>query len=147
MERDERIGWWISGIAHGCVILWAILGGMLFRPQPSHTVRTTDVATMSGAEFEAYAAAARGAGPGGREATAAPAMPTPAEDDDGAAAPAEAVPPVAEAEAQPLPAPADAEAEPDLSDFTEPEPVDVASELPAPTDQPQVEEMPDAPAF
>src|SRR5699024_9345839 len=63
-------GWWISGIAHAALILWALLGGVLFRPQPSQPVRMTEVATMSGAEFEQYAAASRGAGPVNPDATA-----------------------------------------------------------------------------
>ena len=51
-EREGRIGYWVSGVAHGSLILWAILGGALFRPQPSPMVRTTQVSTISGAEFE-----------------------------------------------------------------------------------------------
>ncbi|TGN44194.1 protein TolA, partial [Paracoccus liaowanqingii] len=68
-DREGRIGYWVSGVAHGSLILWAILGGALFRPQPDHPVRTTQVSTVTGAEFEALAAAARGAGPVGAEAT------------------------------------------------------------------------------
>ena len=76
-DRDGRIGWWVSGSAHGALILWAILGGVFLRPQPSTPLRTTEVATMSGAEFEALAAASRGAGPVGRDATAVAALPAP----------------------------------------------------------------------
>ncbi|MFD2814258.1 hypothetical protein ACFSYD_06740 [Paracoccus aerius] len=34
-DREGRIGWWVSGSAHGALILWAILGGVFLRPQPS----------------------------------------------------------------------------------------------------------------
>lgn len=33
-EREGRIGYWISGAAHVALILWALLGGVLFRPSP-----------------------------------------------------------------------------------------------------------------
>ncbi len=29
-EREGRIGYWVSGVAHGSLILWAILGGALY---------------------------------------------------------------------------------------------------------------------
>ena len=87
-DREGRIGWWVSGSAHGALILWAILGGAFFRPQPSTPLRTTEVATISGAEFEALAAASRGAGPVGQDATAVTTMPAPAVDRDTAQAPA-----------------------------------------------------------
>ena len=45
-DREGRIGWWVSGSAHGALILWAILGGVFFRPQPSTPLRTTEVATI-----------------------------------------------------------------------------------------------------
>ena len=133
-DREDRIGWWVSGSAHTALILWAILGGVFFRPQPSTPLRTTEVATMSGAEFEALAAASRGAGPVGREATAVATMPAPAMDQDAAQAPAEASIPDAEDAAQDLAQPDGSEARPDLSDFDRPDPVAVATDLGAPAD-------------
>ena len=95
-ERDGHIGYWVSGIAHLALILWAILGGALFRPQPSMPVRTSEVATMSGAEFEEYAAASRGAGPVSSEATAVATMPEPETEETAGEAPADASAPDAE---------------------------------------------------
>ncbi|MGR3411625.1 MAG: protein TolA [Paracoccus sp. (in: a-proteobacteria)] len=137
-EREGRIGYWISGVAHGSLILWAVLGGALFRPQPSPPVRTTEVSTISGAEFEALAAASRGAGPVGAEATAVASLserPATAESD--AARPVDASPPEA-TQSVPLAAPDAAETAPDLDDLAAlaPAPVDVATDLPAPV-QPQ----------
>ncbi|MFC0199692.1 protein TolA, partial [Paracoccus rhizosphaerae] len=137
-EREGRIGYWISGVAHGSLILWAVLGGALFRPQPSPPVRTTEVSTISGAEFEALAAASRGAGPVGAEATAVASLSEPAATAErDAARPADASPPEA-AQSAPLAAPDAAETAPDLDDLAAlaPAPVDVATDLPAPA-QPQ----------
>ncbi|MBM3603679.1 MAG: hypothetical protein FJX25_02750 [Alphaproteobacteria bacterium] len=144
-DREGRIGYWISGIAHGSLILWAILGGALFRPQPGPPVRTTQVSTISGAEFEALAAASRGAGPVGAEATAVASLPEPttATDED-AGRPADAAPPATEDVAA-LSQPDVTDASPDLSDFAPAAPVDVATDLPgAASNQNQAAE--DAPA-
>ncbi|WP_405402893.1 protein TolA [Paracoccus sp. Ld10] len=148
-EREGRIGYWISGVAHGSLILWAILGGALFRPQPSPMVRTTQVSTISGAEFEAIAAAARGAGPVGADSTAVATLPDPVDPtEDGAARPVDAVPPQS-GQAAALEQPDTAEAVPDLSDFAPAAPVDVATDLPAPsanqTDTPEAAAVPVAP--
>ena len=69
MDRPQRIGTWVSGLAHGTVLLWAAFGGVLFRPQATAPVETTEVATMSEADFQAMAALARGRGPLAPEAT------------------------------------------------------------------------------
>lgn len=145
-DRERRIGYWVSGVAHLALILWALLGGVLLRPQPSTPVRMTEVATMSGAEFEAYAAASRGAGPVGQEATAVADLPQPEDDSTTETTPDDTAPPDAEEAAQVLAAPDAAEARPDLSDFQTRQPVDVASDLPEapPAPAPQ-ETAPDAP--
>ena len=152
-EREGRIGYWVSGVAHGSLILWAILGGALFRPQPSPMVRTTQVSTISGAEFEAMAAAARGAGPVGADSTAVATLPDPVDPaEDGAARPVDAIPPQS-GQAAALEQPDTAESVPDLSDFAPAAPVEVATDLPAPrpnqTDgaetAPQVPDTPPAP--
>lgn len=129
-DRDRRIGYWVSGIAHLALILWALLGGVLLRPQPATPIRMTEVATMSGAEFEAYAAAARGAGPVGQASTAVATIAPPADDSAGAVTPADSPPPDPEDAAQELAAPGSAEPRPDLSDFGNQTRVDVASDLP-----------------
>ena len=152
-EREGRIGYWVSGVAHGSLILWAILGGALFRPQPSPMVRTTQVSTISGAEFEAMAAAARGAGPVGADSTAVATLPDPVDPaEDGTARPVDAIPPQS-GQAAALEQPDTAESVPDLSDFAPAAPVEVATDLPAPrpnqTDgaetAPQVPDTPPAP--
>lgn len=130
MERGDRIGWWVSGTAHAGLILWALLGGVFLRPQPSAPVRTTEVSTMSGAEFEAYAASARGAGPVSDAATAVTEMPAPDIDRDVASAPAPASAPQPGDSAQAPEAPTD-EATPDLSDFAARPAVEAATDLPA----------------
>ncbi len=129
-DRESRVGWWVSGGAHVALILWAILGGVFFRPQPSVPLRSTEVSTMSGAEFEALAAASRGAGPVTPDATAVASIADPADDADDAAAPAQSPAPDAADAAQELARPDPSEAPPDLSEFDTPEPVDVATDLP-----------------
>ena len=63
MEREDRIGAWVSGLAHGALILWALLAGALFRANDPLPVETVQVGTMTDAEFQAMAAATRGPGP------------------------------------------------------------------------------------
>lgn len=129
-EREERIGRWVSGVAHGALILWAVLGGALFRPQSLPPIRSTQVSTISGAEFEALAAASRGAGPVAPDATAVASLPTPT-GDEGAEAPASSTAPEARDVAE-LAQPDAAEPAPDLGDFAAREPVAVASDLAQP---------------
>ena len=61
MDRADRIGAWVSGIAHAALIAWVAVGGALFRGQPSASIRMTNVQTMSEADFQQMAAATRGA--------------------------------------------------------------------------------------
>lgn len=63
MEREERIGAWVSGVAHGAVILWAALAGALFSASEQDPIETVQVGTMSESDFQAMAAATRGPGP------------------------------------------------------------------------------------
>ncbi|MCF3972890.1 protein TolA [Paracoccus salsus] len=146
-DRDRRIGYWISGAAHLALILWAVLGGVLLRPQPSTPVRMTEVATMSGTEFETYAAASRGAGPVGSDATAVATMPAPPAEDTTGEPPQDVDAPDAEVAAQELAPPDAAEARPDLSDFQNQQPVDVAIDLPEAPVAPRTDEpAPQSPA-
>ncbi|SNT76599.1 hypothetical protein [Paracoccus seriniphilus] len=139
-EREGRIGYWISGAAHVALILWALLGGVLFRPQPSVPVRTTEVSTMSGAEFEAYAAAARGSGPVSPEATAVASIPQPATETDAGTMPETSDTPDVQDSAQELAQPDAPEAKPDLSDFSSQPRIEVTSSLPSAPAAPEIEE-------
>ncbi|MDO5647894.1 protein TolA [Paracoccus sp. (in: a-proteobacteria)] len=148
-DRAERIGWWASGVVHTALILLVIFGGALFRAQPTPPVRSTSVSTISGAEFEAMAAAARGAGPIAADATAVASLPAPVAD-QAADAPSPATVPDA-APVVPLPAPEGAETPPDLRDFAPRPPVAVVTDLapaqpPAMTDAtPALPQADDAP--
>ena len=82
MEREDRIGAWVSGLAHGALILWALLAGALFRPSAPLPEDRVQVGTMTEAQFQAMAAATRGPGPvaeGAMRPPQAPARP-PAQD-------------------------------------------------------------------
>ena len=75
MERADRIGAWVSGVAHAALIAWVAVGGALFRGQSSAPIRMTNVQTMTEADFQQMAAATRGAGPVGETAQVQPAQP------------------------------------------------------------------------
>ena len=47
MERADRIGAWVSGIAHAGLIGWVAVGGVFFRAEPLEAIRMTAVSTMS----------------------------------------------------------------------------------------------------
>lgn len=131
MDRADRIGYWVSGVAHAGLIGVALVGGALFRPQPLEAVRMAEVATMSEAEFQSLAAAAAGRGPVADEAAATPAQPRPPRDENRPGA-VEATSPPSEGQAAELTTPSDrAEAQPDLSEFraTRP-PVAVTTDAP-----------------
>jgi hypothetical protein len=128
-DRESRMGYWVSGVAHTALILWAIVGGALFRPQPSTPVRSTQVSTISGSDFEKLAAAARGNGPVGAEASAIANQSDQQVDANGTARPVDAQPP-RPAGATQLAQPDQAETVPDLSDFEAADPVEVATALP-----------------
>ena len=88
MEREDRIGAWVSGVAHGAVILWALLAGALFRAGEQEPVETVQVGTMSESAFQSMAAATRGPGPVSDGAMQPPpALPSPQPPADDAAPP------------------------------------------------------------
>ena len=132
--RERRIGVWVSGVAHGALILWVALGGALFRAPQAPALRMAPVETMSASEFEAMAAASRGAGPLGDEAAATPAQPRPPSDEVIAGGPTAMAPPAPDADPLALPAPEFAgEAAPNMSDLQTPQvPVAVATVAPTP---------------
>ncbi|MDO5632096.1 MAG: protein TolA [Paracoccus sp. (in: a-proteobacteria)] len=130
MERAERIGRWTSGVAHGGLILWAVLAGAFLRPQDGPAIRQTEVTTMSEAEFQDFAAASRGAGPVRPGTTNIAALPQPPADDSATPVPDAAAPMDTPDAAAPLPAPQAPEDQPDLSGVTPTAPVSAATELP-----------------
>ena len=157
----------ISGVGHGVVILWVVLGDWLFNPQDMPPVEVTTVSLMTSAEFDAMAAAVPSA-PKATDQTKpkpkpepAPAEPVPAETPPVDPAPPEPAPvedplpqdlPV-EAVPQPLETPAPtaplaATEQPipvPLSDVKpKPRPVDRVAAVPvdSPTDAPEVADTP-----
>lgn len=119
VDRSERIGMIVSGVAHLGVILWLILGGIFFSHDLPPPVATAEVTLMSEAEFSALQAAAPTAA---TEAPPAPSVPEPPAAEPVPEAPVaetapEPAPPV-EPEAQPEP-----DAAPDVTELTPPETV------------------------
>ncbi|MFZ1728209.1 MAG: energy transducer TonB, partial [Albidovulum sp.] len=122
MDRSQRIGMIVSGVAHLGVILWLILGGIFFSHDLPPTVATTEVSLMSSAEFAAMQA---------RAPTApidTPEQPTPPATAESTPA-APAVEPVPEALQPPEP---DVVSEPDAA----PEPLDPTPPAAEVTDAP-----------
>lgn len=136
MDPAERIGFWISGVAHAGLLGAALVGGALFRPQPLEAVRMAEVATMSEAEFQSLAAAAAGRGPVSDSAATTPAQPRPPADENRPGEVEAVSPPAPDAQAAELSAPSDRpEARPDLSDFQTPDrPVAVVTDAPRPAE-------------
>ncbi|MTH77689.1 protein TolA [Paracoccus aestuariivivens] len=148
MDRADRIGYWVSGVAHAGLLGFAVVGGALFRPQPLEAIRMAEVSTMSEAEFQALASAAAGAGPVSDVAETTPAQPQPPADEVVAGAPEAQSPPEPDANAAALSRPTEeAEAQPDLSDFqNESRPVAVATLVPQPNQPNQADETAALPA-
>ncbi len=136
MDRAERIGFWVSGVAHAGLLGAALVGGALFRPQPLEAVRMAEVATMSEAEFQSLAAAAAGRGPVSDAAATTPAQPRPPADENRLGEVEAVSPPAPDAQAAELSTPPSRpEARPDLSDFQTPNrPVAVATDAPRPAE-------------
>lgn len=110
-DRAERIGLIVSGSTHGALILWALLGGIFFTPDPTPPVATAEVSLMSSEEFAALQARAPKAPV---ESPAQPSVP------EAAAEP----PPTPEAETQP-----EAEPQPVPEEQTEPDAAPDVTEL------------------
>lgn len=119
MDRSERIGMIVSGVAHVGVILWLILGGIFFSHDLPPPVATAEVTLMSEAEFSALQAAAPTAT---TEAPPEPSVPEPPAAEETPDAPvAESAPePVRPAEPEPQPEP---DAAPDVTELAPPETV------------------------
>ncbi|PZO67723.1 MAG: protein TolA [Paracoccus denitrificans] len=134
MDRADRIGLWVSVVLHGGAILAVVLAGAFVRSQPSASIRLTNVATMSEADFETMAAATRGSGPVGQQITVTPAQPSAPSPDDIAGGVSAAAPVAPDPDAEALPAPEVApEAAPDLSELrTERQAVSAATVAPQP---------------
>ncbi len=114
-DRAERIGFVVSAAAHGALILWALLGGIFFTPDPTPPVAIAEVSLMSSDEFAALQARAP------KAPTESPAQPSVPE---AAAEP----PPAPDADTRPEPEPQvapEAQTEPDAApDVTELSPVE-----------------------
>ncbi|MCV2447657.1 protein TolA [Paracoccus sp. DMF] len=134
MERADRIGYWVSGVAHASLLGAALVGGALFRPQPLEAVRMAEVATMTDAEFQSLAAAAAGHGPVSDTASTTPAQPRAPADENRPGAVEAVSPPSPDGQAADLATPAERpEARPDLSDFqAAARPVAAATDAPQP---------------
>lgn len=72
MERAERTGLIVSGAGHAALFLWLVLGGFFHARDMSVPVLTTEVSTITDAEFAAMQSAAP------KAVTEAPAPPKPA---------------------------------------------------------------------
>ena len=75
MERSERTGMIVSGVAHIGAILWLMLGGIFFSHDLPPPVETAEVSLMSEAEFAALQR--RSADRAGRERRPSPRCPNP----------------------------------------------------------------------
>ncbi len=138
MDRSERIGMIVSGVAHLGAILWLILGGIFFSHDLPPPVSTAEVTLMSEAEFSALQAAAPKAA---TEAPPAPSVPEPPAAEETPDAPvAETAPePAQPAEPEPQPEPDTA---PDVTELTPPE--TVVEDTPPTPPAPPVETPADA---
>lgn len=140
MEKGQII----SGIAHGGVILWVILGDWLFRAPTLPEIEVAEVSLMSSAEFDAMMAAAPPAAEPAAEPAPEPAPEEPAPEEPAIQPPepvqpqeppppAEDPPPVAPPE-EPLPEDLPIEAVPQLIETPDPvAPIaDVEQPIPVP---------------
>jgi outer membrane biosynthesis protein TonB len=121
MEKGQII----SGIAHGGVILWVILGDWLFRAPTLPEIEVAEVSLLSSAEFDAMMAAAPPAAEPAQEPAPEPAPeetaiqpPEPVQPQE-PPPPAEEPPPVAPPE-EPLPEDLPTEAVPQLIETPDP---------------------------
>lgn len=148
-DRAERAGFWISGLAHTGLVLWAIVGGALFAARETPRPQMTDVTTISAQEFEEMAARSRGAGPVGQADGNAPVQPQAPGDTSAPEGPDLALDaPDPDSNVATLPTPdAQSEETPDLSDVeNRTPPVDVATIAPEAANPPGAEAVPDTPA-
>lgn len=148
-DRAERVGVWISGLAHTGLVLWAIVGGALFAARETPPPQMTDVTTISTQEFEELAARSRGAGPVGQADGNAPEQPQAPGDTTAPEGPDLALDaPDPDSNVATLPTPdAQSEDTPDLSDVeNRTPPVDVATIAPESANPPSAEAAPDTPS-
>lgn len=142
-DRTERVGIWISGLAHTGLILWAVVSGAIFAPQDNPPPHLADVTTISSQEFEKLAARSRGAGPVGQADGEAPVQPRSPGDTTPSAGP-DLAPDAAQPEssAANLSSPPEAvDSPPDLSGLEAlVPPVDVATAVPVPVEPSPVTE-------
>lgn len=128
-DRAERIGFIVSGVGHGALILWALLGGIFFAPDPSPAVATAEVSLMSSEDFAALQARAPKAP---TESLPQPSVPEAAAEPP--ATPDAETPPEAQPQVQPEPQ-AEPDAAPDVTDLS-PVETDVTDAPPEETQAP-----------
>jgi hypothetical protein len=130
MNRADKIGYGVSAALHAGVILWAIVGGALFKPKPNEPTVISQVAVMSQQDFNAMMASAPKDAP---QPTPDPQAPIAPKTPD-AATPPDTPAPDVQAKPEPTPKPVPApkpDAQPDVSALTEPPaPTDVAQTPP-----------------
>ena len=134
-DRAERVGFWVSGVTHTGLVLWAAIGGALFAARENPPQQVTEVVTISAEDFEELAARSRGAGPVGQADGEAPEQPEAPGDTTAPEGPDLALDvPQPDSTATTLPEPATtAEPAPDLSEVeNQTPPVDVATLAPEP---------------
>lgn len=136
MASPERIGVTVSAAGHVGFVLWVLLGGMLFRQQPSDPVSFSEVSMISEQEFAALeAAAAAAASETPTTAPEPPAAPSaPEVSEPPAPRPVEEKRPDPKPQPEPEPQP-EPDPAPDVADLTPPTP-EVPDLPPSPLAQP-----------
>ena len=137
MDRSERTGLIVSGVAHIGAILWLMLGGIFFSHDLPPPVETAEVTLMSEAEFAALSAAAPTAP---TESAPEPSLPEPAPVEEAPPAPEPETQPDTSEPAEPEPQP-EPDIAPDVAELTPPEPEveDTSPTLPSPPTEAPVE--------
>ena len=137
-DRAERIGLIASGVGHLALILWALLGGIFFRPDPTPPVTMANVSLMSSDQFAALQARAPTA------PTDSPAQPSAPKASEKPPAKPQKKPEPTPPQPEPTP-PADApapDAAPEVPDLTTP-PAKVTDAPPTPTEAPAPDQLVD----
>ena len=124
-----RTGYIISGIGHGLLLLWLLIGGLIAWQRDEPLLRVAEVSLVSGAEFAALVEGAEAPAP----ARPAPRPEPPAPEPEPEPEPAPTPPPPRPEPPAPEP---DPEPEPEPEPETPPEAPRVADEVIAPPEEP-----------
>lgn len=141
-DRAERIGLVVSGGGHLVLLIWALVGGIFFRPEPAPPATTANVSLISSKDYAALAARAPTSAVESKPQPSAPATsaPPPARP----AKPAPDTPPAPEPPTPPAPTPEPAPTPPAPDPMVEVTPTDAPATPPkaAPTVAPTPTETP-----